>query len=203
MNSKRKANNMYNIRINNYQNNKKNSSICTPEPLSQYLHGILSAHIQPKVIFDPSIGQGSLTKPWDDGTVKIIGSDIDPSSKNYCDIFIEGKFEDITTWDYELPNLILCNPPFNGAPKRKLYPEIFLRHMVDLFGNRVPIVLFTPMGLRLNSKKVSPRWNWLKDNMEITSIISLPLDCFEGVKFHAEILIFNVPELKAHYSACG
>ena len=35
--------------------------------------------------------------------------------------------------------------------------------------------------------------------MEITSIISLPLNVFERVEFHSEILIFGLPELKAHY----
>ncbi len=56
------------------------------------------------------------------------------------------------------------------------------------------------MGFRLNQRKISKRWKWLRDNCPpITSIISLPLDIFDNVQFHSEILIFNVPKLKPHY----
>ena len=41
---------------------------------------------------------------------------------------------------------------------------------------------------------------WLRDcGAEITSIISLPLDIFPDVEFHAEILIFNVSGIQPHY----
>jgi type I restriction enzyme M protein len=191
------------MKRNNYKLKPKNSTVYTPSEVSQYLYDIISCHIKPKVIFDPSIGKGSLTKPWESKSVKIIGSDINAKSKNYCDTFLRSKFEDIEDWPYRNPDLILCNPPFNAAKGRKLYPEIFLRHIVRLFGNNVPIVLFAPMGFRLNQTMRSSRWNWLKDNLEISSIISLPTDCFDGVKFHSEILIFNIPQLKPHYLVCA
>lgn len=194
---------MYSIKRNNYKLKPKNSTVYTPSEVSQYLYDIISRHIKPKVVFDPSIGRGSLTKPWESNSTKIIGSDIDRNSKNHCDKFIQGKFEDIEIWPYKMPDLILCNPPFNGAKGRKLYPEVFLRHIVNLFGNEVPTVLFAPMGFRLNQTSKSPRWNWLKDNLEISSIISLPVNCFGKVKFHSEILIFNVPQLKPHYLVCA
>ena len=95
--------------------------------------------------------------------------------------------------------MVLCNPPFNGCKGRQLYPEVFLRHILKLFAS-VPTVLFTPMGFRLNQRKKSERWKWCRDSvMQITSIVSLPLDIFSGVEFHAEILIFNRPDLKPHY----
>ena len=98
------------------------------------------------------------------------------------------------------PDLVLCNPPFNGAAGKQLYPEVFLRHAFRLFGETVPIVLFTPMGFRLNQRRRSARWRWLRDTRaNLTSIVSLPLDIFPGVEFHAEILIFNVKGIRPHY----
>lgn len=194
---------MYSMKRNNFELNPKNSTVYTPPTVSQYLYDIISSHIKPQVILDPSIGRASLTKPWESSCSKIIGSDIDGNAKDYCDTFINGKFEEIENWTYEVPDLILCNPPFNGAKGRKLYPEVFLRHIVKLFGNNIPTVLFAPMGFRLNQTMKSPRWNWLKDNLEISSIISLPVNCFGGVKFHSEILIFNIPQLKPHYLVCA
>lgn len=114
-------------------------------------------------------------------------------------MFYKGKFEN-STYPFEYPDLVICNPPFNGHSGKKLYPEIFLEHIFKLFGPKIPVVLFAPMGLRLNQRQKSKRWHWLRDcGAEITSIISLPLDVFEGVEFHNEILIFNIKGLKPHY----
>ena len=193
----------YTIAQNNYHNNQKNSTIYTPPEVSEYLYGILYAYIRPEVILDPAIGKGSLIEPWRKKKCKIIGVDIDRNSRRYCDTFIHSKFENIEGWEFETPELVICNPPFNGAKGKKLYSEVFLRKIVELFGNSVPVVLFAPMGFRLNQTLRSSRWNWLKDTIEISSIISLPCDCFDKVKFHTEILIFNVPELKPHYLLCA
>lgn len=193
----------YTVSRNKYHKNKKNSTIYTPPKVSEYLYEILHTEINPSVILDPSIGRGSLVKLWEHETRTIIGVDIDRNSENYCEIFIHSKFEKLTSWPFEIPDLILSNPPFNGAGSNKLYSEVFLRKIVELFGNKVPIVLFAPMGFRLNQTLRSSRWNWLKETVEISSIISLPCDCFDKVKFHIEILIFNIPKLKPHYLLCG
>ena len=188
----------YTIKHNNYHVNSKCSTIYTPERVSLYLYNLLKDHLSPKVILDPAIGKGALTNPWRRKAQKIIGVDINRAGRKYCDEFIQGKFEEIKEWHYKTPQLILCNPPFNGAKGRNLYPEVFLRHMVNLFGSQIPVVMISPMGLRLNVRVESKRWIWMKETLDITSIISLPVDCF-GLKFHTEILIFNVPSLKAHY----
>ena len=193
----------YTVTKNNYHINKKNSTIYTPPEASNYLYEVLHDYINPKVILEPAIGRGSLVEPWSKKKCTIIGVDIDKRSKNYCDKFIHSKFENIETWAFETPDLIICNPPFNGAEGKKLYSEVFLRKIVELFGNRVPVVLFAPMGFRLNQTLRSSRWNWLKETIEISSIISLPCDCFNKIKFHTEILIFNVPKLKPHYLLCA
>ncbi len=185
------------VKRNDYNKNKKNSTIYTPKVISEQIYDIICG-VAPKVIFDPSIGHGSLTNPWRN-CAEIIGADIDERSKKYCDKFIHTDFEDLKSWDFDMPDLILCNPPFNKHPKRKLYSEVFLRKIVELFGASIPIVLFVPMGFRLNQKKNSKRRIWLENTIEISSILSLPYDCFEKVKFHTEVLVFNVDNIKPHY----
>ena len=184
-----------------YQQNSttKDSTIYTPKPVSDYLHNILSPVIDPAVVLDPAIGKGSLTNPWKNKKSTIIGVDIEQGCKKYCDTFIQGKFEDIETWDFEHPDLIVCNPPFNDAAGRSLYPEVFLRKCFLFFGEKVKVVMVVPMGFRLNQRLESERWKYLSNSKaRITSIISLPLDCFEAL-FHTEILCFNIPKLKPHY----
>jgi type I restriction enzyme M protein len=81
-----------------------------------------------------------------------------------------------------------------------LYPEVFLAHIFELFGEGTPTVLFAPMGLLLNQRKKSSRWRWMRDcKAKLTSHITLPLDIFPGVEFHNEILVFNVRGIKPHY----
>ena len=187
---------IYNVNRNNYFSSKKNSTIYTPKMLSDFLYSLLK-HLKPKTIVDPAIGRGSLVKPWKHPV--IIGIDIDKNGSKYCDSFIHGRFEDIDEWMFEnRPDLVLCNPPFNNAPHRELYPEVFLRKIFDLFGKKAPTVLFVPMGFRLNIRNSSQRWQWLSRMDNISSIISLPIDCF-GIKYHTEILFFNIKEVKPHY----
>ena len=161
------------------------------------------------VVFDPAIGTGRLTDPWHENCAAVYGCDTDDQGAK-CHQFDSCRFEDYQWWkiqygtgevvDMRPPDLVLCNPPFNGAEGRQLYPEVFLRRIFDLFGATVPTVLVCPMGLRLNQKKSSKRWRWLRDcGAKITSIVSLPTNTFPGVDFHTEILIFNVDGILPHY----
>src|SRR3546814_3155733 len=65
----------------------------------------------------------------------------------------------------------------------------------------VPIAMFTPYGFRLNQTDNSSRWKKFIEGEypEITSIVSLPKDVFDGILFHSEVLIFNLPALNGHY----
>jgi len=187
------------VKKNDYRKNPKRSTVYTPDSVCQLLYDIIDPVLKPKVILDPAIGRGALTNPWRK-QCHIIGVDIDRSSRRYADEFVCSRFEDIESWEMRWPDLVLVNPPFNNAPKRQFYPEIFLRKITELFGTNIPVVLFTPMGLRLNQKKTSSRWQWARDyGPRITSIVSLPLDVFPDVKFHSEVLLFNVPNVQPHY----
>ena len=182
--------------------NPKSSTIYTPAFLVEQIWNIIDeAGIEYKTILDPSIGSGNLIKDVQDKLV--IGVDIEDKGLS-VNKFVQKKFEETTIDDYELfgnkVDLIICNPPFNGHPSRKLYPEVFLRHMTELFGN-IPIVMITPPTLRLNQRKNSSRWKWMRDNVEISSILTLPIDIFENTLFHSEVIFFNFPRknIKAHY----
>jgi hypothetical protein len=95
---------------------------------------------------------------------------------------------------------VFCNPPFNGYGQ-KLGSEVWLDKILKLFGEKIPIVLFAPMGFRLNGKQKGKRWNKFINSKypPISSIISLPRDIFPEVEFHSEILIFNLSNLQPHY----
>jgi hypothetical protein len=81
-----------------------------------------------------------------------------------------------------------------------MLPYQFLRRTVDLWGNDQPMVFFMPIGFRCNQRKTSRRNNWMRTHgPKITSIITVPVDLFEGVQFMTEILCFNLPKLLPHY----
>jgi hypothetical protein len=186
------------VKKNNYLDNPKKSDIFTPEWLSKWLHEIVvESKMKTDVILDPAIGGGSLTK-WFENSL-IIGIDINPNAACCANKFMHGKFEEIEHWAHETPDLIIVNPPFNSASGRKLYPEVFLRKIHELFGSKIPVIMIAPFGILLNQRLKSARWKYLRDNWEITSIISLPIDTFENVLFHVEIVCFNTSGMKPHY----
>lgn len=208
---------------NDYRKNPKKSDIETPKVVCVRIYEIVEKYCLDILnkedcfsILDPSVGNGNLLKPFDDNLNKfnynnIFKVGVDTKQLNEINpnvnVFINIPFEKTNVFDYNIhipnfkPDIVLCNPPFNQGCGRKLYAEVFLRHCIDLFGDNIPMVFIVPMGFRLNQRKISNRWKWLKDNIEISSILSLPLDIFNGVEFHCEVLFFNFPEgvLKPHY----
>lgn len=203
---------MYMLKKNNYYEKPKNSTVYTPKEISEKIYEILSPTLnQDAIIFDPCVGAGSLLIPWRNNGYNTIGHDIfdqgfeDTKIQNY----ITSSRED---YDFT-PDLVVINPPFNsdeqmrkaskemGMGSRPLMPELFLEKTIQLFGKNIPIVLFTPYGLRLNSTRTGKRMLKFADDVfpDITSIISLPRDAYQNVVFHSEILIFNTENIKAHY----
>lgn len=172
------------VRRNNYIVNPKQSDIQTPFWLCVFI-----ASLFPNVrrVFDPCCGDSRLLQPFANRGCEIFSMDI---KQGQDFLAFEGKIS---------ADLCVCNPPFNLGIGRQLGSEVFLRHILKTCGN-ISIVLFVPMGFRLNQRKQSKRWRWLRDcSAKITSIMSLPLDCFENVEFHSEVLFFNAPHLQPHY----
>jgi type I restriction enzyme M protein len=201
------------VKRNDYHERPKRSDVYTPPGVASFLFGVLQGArplrgkwvLEPsqeptrgRRVLDPAIGSGRLTDPWHAAGFKVVGFDI-VDKKPKCRLFRQTRYEDVESVDPE-PGLVLCNPPFNGAEGKRLYPEVFLEHTFKLLGVHQPVALFAPMGMRLNQRCKSARWRWLRDcGAQLTSIISLPLDVFPGVEFHAEVLIFNLRGVKPHY----
>lgn len=197
---------MYNLK-------PKASNTQTPPEVSQFIFELLRDKIKMGFIYDPCAGQGNLLEPWKKANYDTWGNDIDNqlfeqglTNSSYDFLLVNIDWANSPYFQYntvrikDYPKLVLCNPPFNGY-KGKLGSELWLDKIIELFGKEVPIVLFVPMGFRLNSKKNGKRWSKFtnQEYPPISNIISLPRDIFPGVEFHSEILIFNVPGLKPHY----
>lgn len=187
------------VKRNNYKKNKKPSNIETPASICKFLYDIITAEYPNiKLIVDPTAGNSNLTHFFRKNIKLLRVIEYETDKKRSAFWYGYGNFF-YAKCSLLHPDLVVCNPPFNGFGN-KLGSEVFLKKIVELFSNKVKIVLFVPMGFRLNQKKTSRRYRWLmKTNLEITSIISLPLDIFKDVQFHSEILCFNMPKLKPHY----
>lgn len=202
---------MYRVDRNNFYDRQKKSTIQTPAGVSRFLFALLRDKIdKTKPVLDPCVGEGSLLRPFKRDGFKVVGIDIEDQGFENTRVrnYLRMSRSDMR----KRPGLVIMNPPFNIDPKTKrhlldqyggrpLLPEVWLQKAVELFGNEVPTVLFTPYGLRLNQTMQSKRWRKFADGTypEIRSIISLPKDVFDGILFHSEILIFNIKGLKGHY----
>jgi len=201
---------MYRVDRNNFYEVQKKATVYTPPYVSDFLFSILHKHIPRKgLVFDPCVGEGALLKPWKKDGYRTAGVDIE--DQGFPKTMVKNYLE-VTKGEIEKPALIIMNPPFNIDDKTKEYikenygrrpllPEVWLQKALELFGKNVPIAMFTPYGFRLNQTDESKRWKRFIDGEypEITSIVSLPKDVFEGILFHSEVLIFNLPKLNGHY----
>lgn len=204
---------MYRVDRNDFFKNTKKATVYTPARVSEFLFDLVSDSIdREKTVIDPCVGAGSLLKPFKRANFNTVGIDIE--RQGYPKTMVKNYLE-IKKNELPDPGLVIMNPPFNIDHKTKEYikktyggrpllPEVWLQKALELFGKEVPIVLFTPYGMRLNQTNKSTRWHRFVsgDYPEISSIVSLPKDVFEGILFHSEILIFNIDKLKGHYF-CG
>ena len=201
---------MYRVDRNNFYKEQKKATIYTPAGVSEFIYRLVSDKIdRTKPILDPCVGKGSLLKPFKRNGFRVIGIDIE--RQGFPKTIVRNYLE-IQCGEVETPSLVIMNPPFNIDRKTKafvskhyggrpLLPEVWLQKAIELFDKSLPIVLFTPYGLRLNQMTNSKRWmKFLKGEYPaISSIISLPKDIFDGILFHSEILIFNIKKLQGHY----
>ncbi len=179
-------------------------NIQTPLYVSKFLYDLVK-HLKPKCVLDPACGKGVLLQPWLP-KFKTIGVEIDEKITNTVlwsteTQLIHKPFENVELSDFSIiPDLVLCNPPWNRHQRDSIsYPEVFLKKIIHLLGNKIPIVFLCPMGFRMNQRKVSKRTKWLKETMEISSIITCPLDMYPATQFHNEIILFNIKRVKPHY----
>ena len=201
---------MYRVDRNNFYKKEKPATIYTPEKVSEFIFDIVCDKIKKtKPVIDPCVGSGSLLKPFKRAGFKVIGIDVEYQGfpKTRVTNYLALKKGDIPS-----PSLVIMNPPFNIDLKTKNYikqhysgrpllPEVWFQKALELFGKNVPIVLFSPYGLRLNQQLHSKRWKKFTSGEypEIGGIISLPKDVFKDILFHSEVLIFNIQGIKGHY----
>jgi hypothetical protein len=167
--------------------NPRQNTIATPPGICRFLRDLIAPNYRVKSILDPSAGAGALTRPWKN--VKVIAYKINRGRDFFhCRNRIDA-------------DLVLCNPPFNNTNgETRFLPQLFLERIVKVVPPKTPIVLFTPMAMRLDQTSKSSRWRWLRDHCPpITSIVTLPHDAFGSVKVHSEILLFNASKLEPHY----
>jgi len=163
---------------------QKRSDTPTPEWLCDFLYNLVKDQDFKKIL-DPCCGDKRLTKRF---TCEIIDYEI----KEGKDFLKEEKLIDC--------DFVIVNPPFNIGQGRKLSVEVFMDKILELVGNKIPILIITPMGFRLNQRKKSSRYKKMRDTYpSIDTIISLPLDTFEDTLFHTEVIGFNTPFLNPHY----
>lgn len=201
---------VYRVDRNNFYTEQKKATIYTPQPVCNFIYDIIAPSLKPNaLILDPAVGAGALLRPFKNHGHRVLGVDIEHQG------FAETQqrnFLSIAKGELQTPDLVIVNPPFNIDQKTKHYikenytgrpllPEIWLQKIIELFGKDIPIILFTPYGFRLNQQCNSKRWQKFTTGQypEISSIISLPKDIFDGILFHSEILVFNVNGLKGHY----
>ncbi len=201
---------MYRVDRNDFYSIQKNSTVYTPPGVSRFLYNILHDNIASDgVVLDPCVGAGSLLYPFAQAGFETMGIDIE--DQGYPNTVVQ-DFISIPPGEIEMPSLVIANPPFNITEESKqrivrffgqrpLLPEVWLHKTVQLWGRDVPLALFAPYGLRLNQSVTSKRWRKfaIGEYPEICSIVALPKDVYDGVLFHSEVLIFNVPNLKGHY----
>src|SRR3546814_6924516 len=90
--AEQKADIMYRVDRNNFYQNEKKATVCTPDYVSEFLFSIISPHIKKGgLVVDPCVGEGALLLPWQREGYKTLGIDIEDQGfpntieKNYLE----------------------------------------------------------------------------------------------------------------------
>lgn len=184
--------------LNKNHDRYKNSTVYTPDSIVDFLHKEIIPFVKTDRVFDPAVGEGALINRLKNEGSYVIANDIyDVSDMVEVNELMNLDIEDLN--ERIECDLIIMNPPFNGHPSRKLYHDVFIDKCFELCGVDTPMIAIIPSGYRINQRMKSKRWRKIRDNYNITSIVTLPLDIFDGIQFHVEIIIFNIEGLKPHY----
>jgi hypothetical protein len=167
--------------------NIRPANTATPPGVCRFLHDIIAPKYKVTTILDPCAGRGALTRPWKG--CKVIA-------------FEATKGRDFFAGPDRIDcDLVLVNPPWSGGGKSAKSPiALFLERILEVVPPKTPIALIAHWSFRMDQDRGSARWRWLRDECPpITGIVTLPHDIWSDAKVHSEILLFNLPKLRAHY----
>ena len=189
-----------NITINNYLSTEtKKSTVHTPAYVSMAVYENLKRYPFKRVL-DLGCASGQLSQPFKrKRNTKIYGLDITDEHAHKFDAFLHKDFLECTAADFkhlDKIDLILTNPPFGKSPQHNmLYPDLFLKKIIEIWGN-IPTVVICGHWFLSNS---SERINFL-NSLNITRNTTLHKRTFEncGVSVESNILYFNVKQKTAN-----
>ncbi len=181
------------------QNNgiQKDSTVITPQYVSNYIYQDLKR--KPfKNILDIGGHSGSLSKIFrKKRNVKIIGIDVINDYENKFDIFLHKDFLKTTKEDFKDLHIdfIISNPPF-GVNKEynQLYPQLFLEHIIQIFGKSIPVVFIVGHWFMTNSNS---RIQYIKEHLKITKVVNLHVATFAPIRVESDIVYFNIKTAKS------
>jgi predicted RNA methylase len=190
--------------INRNKNNNfliKDSIVETPKILAEDIYNTLKR--KPfKNILDIGAFKGKLSNPFTKKTnTKIIGIDVIDDYKDSFDKFILKDYLELTKKDIEGLNidLIISNPPFGKHLEHgELYPHLFIKKTIELFGENIPMVFIVPQWYLSNSKKRMDDLN----KLNITKITYIHKNIFnlenENIIVEASAVYINIKTHKKH-----
>lgn len=177
----------------NKEKTHKKSIVLTPEFVADDIYQTLK-RFPFKNILDVGCFDGSMSKYFRrKKNSQIIGLDVVDDYKHKFHTFIHKDFLECTKKDFQdlKIDLIVSNPPF-GKNKEygALYPELFLKKIFELFGDKVPIVLIVGQWFLSNS---SARIQYL-NTLNMTKNTTLHKNAFAecGVSVESNVLYFNL-----------
>lgn len=176
--------------------NIKDSTVETPEFLAEIIFSEVKR--KPfKNILDIGAYRGNLSKPFKRKADSFItGLDILRDYEKNFDNFIYKDFLETKRKDFPLiPDLVISNPPFQSNKEHnKLYPELFLDKIFQLFGKTQPVIMIVGHWFLSNSSKRIDKLN----EYNITKTMTLHKSIFKPMSVEASVLFFNIKTKKPH-----
>lgn len=172
---------------------QKKSIVLTPEFVADDIYQTLK-RFPFKNILDVGSYDGSLSKYFrKKQNSKIIGLDVISDYEKKFNTFIHKDFLECTKEDFKdlKIDLVVSNPPF-GKNKQygALYPDLFLKKALEIFGDKMPIVLIVGHWFLSNSSERIKYINTLNITKNTTLHKNTFVDC--GISVEANILYFNI-----------
>lgn len=156
-----------------------------------------------KTVYDPCIGMGGMISPFlcqHKNNVEIYGQEINKDTLKFTklDLVMQGYNSHLAIGDTlendAFKNLkvdcVLCNPPFNLKTKKYQNANYeWLKLCVNKISKEGIVIAILPGTALVNPNYIEDRKTLVKNN--VSQIVNLPIDSFNGVKTPISIWILN------------